>query len=260
MYNKGMVYMKQHSLKWHHKIGSQKQILSARQTSTFAPAILGLPHDSVLAYRAPHISPSYIRSSLKRAMQRVRDIFEDPTLPVTLFTPTMAWIGDDDVITIAHKNQSQITLYARDIYSGRVKSMPLIKHTKRKGLHVTSFDLYRPPLNLKRSDEIYICIETALINSKESEDERCRHLANYFSDIINPVEQATDYLVRVKELNHPHEVFSLTLARIDQHRDSNLLIAHFEGYDAASRRVASAMVPILKGILQCDIVSEGYDF
>ena len=242
-----------------HKINGGQRATTARRPPKGPRARFGYPHDSVLVHDAPAADKRYIRQLFRRAITRLADIIDDEAPDTGKVSSTLAHIAPDGTIITAHNGTAQVTLFMRDLYTGRMHAVPLLEPTGRDSLTLTIHNVHDPDYGISRSDEIYICIETGNSSAAMDEDQRAMMLGRYLTGPRGSVEKAAEFLARLAVRGGVKSNISVTFARLEPGRGKPLIIGLFEGDSAEGHRLAAGMVPVMKGILQRDMVMRGRD-
>jgi hypothetical protein len=237
-----------------HKTSGGQRVTTARRPPGGPRARFGFPHDSVLVHDAPAADKRYIRQLFRRAISRLADIIDDEAPDTGKVSSTMAHIAPDGTIITAHNGTAQVTLFVRDIYSGRMRAIPLLEETGRDSLTLSTHDAHDPDFGISRSDEIYICIETGNSSAAMNEEQRAMMLGRYLTGPRGSVEKAAEFLARLAVRGGAKGSISVTFARLEPGRSKPLIIALFEGDSAEGHRLAAGMVPVITGILQRDMI------
>jgi hypothetical protein len=219
---------------------------------------VGFPHDSILVHGAPHIDKRYIRQLFRRAETTLADIIEDESPDMSRLSSTLVWIAPDGHLLTAHNSTAQISLFIRDVYSGRMRVLPLLPAKRREGLHLLAHDIFDPENEITNTDEIFICIESGVAHKAMNSEQRALMLGRFLSGPRGSEEKAAEFLTRLAQRAGAKGSFSITFAKLQPARSDPLLIALFEGDSAAGRRLGAGMVPVIGGILERDMALRHY--
>lgn len=232
-------------------VGGGQRVTTVRHPPAGPRARLGYPHDSVLVHAAPAADKYYLRHLFHRATARLADIIEDDQLDPRRVGTTCVWIAPDGTILTARNGTAQVTIFARDLYTGRMRAFPLLPATAPQHLSLRRHHIYDPRHAIAPGEEIYICIESGKAHRAMDHDTRTQFLAR-FIDRGGSSEDATRFLARLAQRAGVDGAFSITFARLEPHRAAPLLIALFEGQTAKTRRLATGLVPVVRGLLDHD--------
>lgn len=238
-------------------IGGGRRITTVRRSPGGPRSRVGYPPDAVLAHAAPAADKHYLRQLLARAQERLAENLDDDEGQVAPVDITLAYIGRDGTMITAHNGKGRITVFARDIYTGRVRAVPLLDDRAPGRLRVAMHNLYGKDSEISRSDELFLCVETGNAYASMDPDRRARLLGSFLAGLEegeDETERAAQYMVGLAERAGTEGHISLTVTRIEPVRPSSLIVALFEGRRAEARRTAASMVPVMTGILQRDIV------
>lgn len=234
-------------------IGGGQKVTTVRYPLGGPRRHLGLPHASVLVHPAPYADKSYLRQLLRQTTPRLADLMDDESAAIGRVATTCLWIAPDGAMLTAHKSAAQITLFARDIYGGRLRAFPLLPAARPAQLSLRQHHIYDIKRGIGTSDEIYINIESGKSFRAMDSHTRLLLLERFLNRGGTP-EEAADFLARLAERAGVEGSFSITFARLAPQREDPLLISLFEGDSAKNRRLAAGLVPVLAGMLQRDII------
>lgn len=236
-----------------HNIGGGQGITTVRRPPDGPRLRFGFPHNAVLVHEAPAADKRYIRQLFRRAVSRLAEMLDDETPDTGKVSSTMAHIAPDGTIITAHNGSAQVTLFVRDVYSGRMRAVPLLQDKGRDNLHFGVHDAHDPDYGISRTDEIFVCIETGNSYEAMDEEQRAIMLGRFLAGRHGTIEKAADFLARIAARGGTKDSISVTFAKLEPGRTKPLIIALFEGDSAEGHRLANAMVPVITGILQRDM-------
>lgn len=239
-----------------HNVGGGQGITTVRRPPLGPRLRFGYPHDAVLVHDAPPSDKRYIRQLFRRAINRLADLLDDGVPDNGKVSSTVAHIAPDGTIITAHNGTAQITLFVRDVYSGRMRGIPLLDEHRDESLHFAVHDAHDPDYGINRTDEVFICIETGNSFAAMEAEQRAMMLGRFLAGRHGTVDKAAELLARLAARSGTKESISITFARLEPGRAHPLLIALFEGDCAEGHRLANAMVPVITGILQRDMIMQ----
>lgn len=211
---------------------------------------VGYPPDSVLASVAPAANRRYIRALFRRAIARLADIVEDENPVTGRVQSTLAHIAPDGTIITAHNSDAYVTLYIRDRQTRKIRALPLLDTRRYHGMRVQKHEPRR--FRIRKSDEVFICIETATAHAALPAAERTSLLAKFLRSRHGSVEKAAEFLTRLVVRAGAKGNVTMTFARLNPGRKDHIVLALFEGHGADGHRMAAGMVPVTRGILERD--------
>ena len=108
------------------QIGGGQSVTTVRRPPGGTRVEVGFPPSSVLVQEAPFADKRYIKQLFRRAITSFADIVDDEIPDTGRVTSTLAYIAPDGTIITAHNGSAQLSLFVRDIYSGRMRTVPLL--------------------------------------------------------------------------------------------------------------------------------------